>query len=197
MDHQIQDNVDIKAARSEQSHPMRFKEAGPSDDLPQGSHGRVESLEVSYLQDAVIPCRRGNQPVGAFQRIADRLLHEHVDARVEKLRSNLSVKCCRGGNADGVNLAQKLAIIVERLRPKRCGNFLGPAGSGIRDSRQSDLGHGRVHPGMMLAERPNSHHAHSEFVHSRFTQFPTGWAEGPRPQCRFDLPGRRVRRDRA
>ena len=52
MNHEVEYDVHVKGARSENTEPVYLKKHGPRDQGHGGAHGWIEALEVTDLGDA-------------------------------------------------------------------------------------------------------------------------------------------------
>src|SRR5688500_12484052 len=78
---------------------------------PQGDHRRVETLEMSDLQDSVAFFSRADHAISFFERARDWFLHQHVNARFEQTAGDLAVHFRWDCEAHCVHPADQLAPV--------------------------------------------------------------------------------------
>ncbi len=78
--------------------------------------GRVEPLDVAYLEYNAAPPRSGHQLIGFRPTGAERLFDQQVDARFEELAGDPVVQAGRGGDYRGVDVSQEVRVVLEGRR---------------------------------------------------------------------------------
>jgi hypothetical protein len=68
VDHQIQDHVDVGAARRERREPVRLDEQRLLQDVLERDQRGIEALEVADLEDPLLPLGERDQPRRLVQR---------------------------------------------------------------------------------------------------------------------------------
>ena len=99
MDHEIEDDVDVKGTWCEDAESVRLEEHWVGEGGEGRGDGGVEALEMADGDDAVLRLGDGEDVVGLREGGGEGLLDEDVDAGEEKLLRDRSVMA--GGDADG------------------------------------------------------------------------------------------------
>ena len=133
VDHEIEHDVDIQAARAEQVHAVDFEEEGQGGALFEGQDGGVKALQVAHLQDAAVAGGGLDQAVGGGKVAGDGLFDQDVDAGVEKVAADFGVDGGGRGDDGGVDLAGEVAGVGEGDGLVAGGGFVGAGGIGIDD----------------------------------------------------------------
>jgi hypothetical protein len=68
-----------------------------------GANRRIKALEVSYLNDAIVPSRNGQQFVGFGKRAGKGLLDKYVNAGFHQLASDREVGNRRNRDGDSID----------------------------------------------------------------------------------------------
>jgi hypothetical protein len=152
MDHQIQHDRHIGAARLEGRQPLALDEQRVLDQMASGANDRIEPLDVPHLQHHTGGIGRGHQLVCLGQRRGHRLLEQDRDACLQGSETDFDMRD-RGHRDDGA-----LNLLQQRL-PRGKGHGLEgrrdlprPFRPDVVDPGQFDLGHRRQMPGMMPSE---------------------------------------------
>ena len=88
VNHEIEDDIDIEGAGSENAEAVGLKKHGAVEALEGGSNGGVEALKVAYLNDAVVCASECKDAVGISEVVGEGLFNEDVDAVLEQDLSN-------------------------------------------------------------------------------------------------------------
>jgi hypothetical protein len=81
VNHQVEHDVDIQAARSEDAQSMDLKVKRDGDKPLQRHDCRIESLEMAHLENATVLFSKFRQAFARGGRIGYRLFNEHIHAR--------------------------------------------------------------------------------------------------------------------
>ena len=92
VDHEIEDDIDIQGARTEDAEPMHLKKHGAVEQGLDRGDGGVEALQVTDLQDASLGGGQSNEGVGLLEGGGDGLFDEDVDAGTQQLGGNAEVR---------------------------------------------------------------------------------------------------------
>ncbi len=116
VDHEIQDHVDLRAARIERGQPMAFREARPNDARANVAPRAVEALDVADAEHDARAARFLGELLAFGDVRGERLLHEQMLARAE-----------RGETGDRVLVRghrehDRVAAVQERARIRGEGN---------------------------------------------------------------------------
>src|SRR5258706_469651 len=95
VDHQVEDYRDIRSSRAERRQPLAVDESRAFDMRKRGTHGSVESLDVTDLDHHALPARELKQRVGLFERRRDGLLDEDVLPTLDCCTRDREVLRCR------------------------------------------------------------------------------------------------------
>ncbi len=104
MDHEIEDDVDVERARSEDGEAVRFEKHGAGESLEGGSDGGVEALEVAGGEDAAFGVREGDEGVGFVEGGCEGLFDEDVEVGFEELCCDACVMEGGDGDRGGVKI---------------------------------------------------------------------------------------------
>jgi hypothetical protein len=104
VDHEVENDVDIEGAGSENAEAVRFKKHGASEALGNGQHSRIEALKVTRLDEAAGSFRTGDEIVCLGDICGQRFFNQHVDARVEQLRSDRVMMDRGNGHAGRIEI---------------------------------------------------------------------------------------------
>ncbi len=99
VDHEVEDDVDVEGAGSEDAEPVGLEEHGLVERCEGGGDGGVEALEVADGDDAAVGLREGEDVVGLGEGGGEGLFDEDVEAGEEELIGDGGVM--DGGDADG------------------------------------------------------------------------------------------------
>jgi hypothetical protein len=133
VNHEIEHDGDIGAARLERSQPKTLDVARTVQERLRRPECAVVPLDVTHLQLHPPSLGAGDEVVRLSQRYRERLLHEHGDAHIERACANLSVG--RGGHRDRnrLHLAQQIVHVAERGGAQPIGNLAGSNLVGVVD----------------------------------------------------------------
>ncbi len=79
VDHEIQNDVHIEGAWTEEAEPVGLKEHRPGDVGAHCPDGRIEALQMTHLEDASVSGGEADEQVCVFEGRCERLLDEQVD----------------------------------------------------------------------------------------------------------------------
>ncbi len=152
MDHQVEHDADVGAARLERREPVRLDEARGRQLAGHGQDHGIEPLQVAHLQHQPVAGGKRDELACLVRRGGDRLLDQHVSAGCEEVAGDRVVQRSRRRDADGVDAADELAVIrkgrecrarlrgarAPRPKDRRCRR-----GRRLRARRTSGRGTGR------------------------------------------------------
>ena len=113
VNHQIQNDIHIRAPFKERMQAVHFDEDRTGNDLFQRHDGRIEAFHKTDLEnEAVFFCQR-NQVVRFFEGRAEGLFDQHICACRKEISGNRVVGACGNGNAHGINPAKHFPVVCE------------------------------------------------------------------------------------
>jgi hypothetical protein len=124
MDHQIQDNINIRIAVSERTKTVTFNETGVPHDGLERLYRAVESLDMADLKDSIVAPGDLNQFVGLSRKLRNRFLYQDVHPALQELLGDGIVQQGRDRHADGVYPFHELAVIATQPDPLPYPNLL-------------------------------------------------------------------------
>lgn len=83
MDHEIQNDVDVQAARRKGPQAVDLDESGPPALSQEEIGGRVEALHVPDLEDPLSTVRARDEIVGLLESRRDRFLDQDILVRIQ------------------------------------------------------------------------------------------------------------------
>src|ERR1044071_3825543 len=89
MNHQIEYDIDIRAALDERRQTMALDKLGLSYDPFKAANCGVEALEMSDLKQYVFFLGGGDELAGFTDACGERLFHQHIDARIDEIARDL------------------------------------------------------------------------------------------------------------
>jgi hypothetical protein len=99
MNHEVENDIDIKRAGREYAKTMGLKKHGAMDVPGSREDGGIESFKVANLQDASEVLRDTQEIIGLGKICRDRLLHENVYPGAERSGGGGVMRV--GGDTDG------------------------------------------------------------------------------------------------
>ncbi len=165
MDHQVQNHVHISAPLAIRSQTVALDEARCAQVGLRRQNRRIEPLQVPHLQYQAAARRNRDQLSGFLGGLGDRLLDQHVRARLQEVTRDRKMRRGRCDHAHRVDRAEKLPIIG-----KRPGAHFGRHGftgllSGIDDTHQVTLRRLSIFLGMEPSQVADADHRCSDFPH--------------------------------
>jgi hypothetical protein len=139
VDHEIQNDVDVKAARAEQAQAVNFEKERIADDPPESGDRRVEAFKMAYLKDAAVPRCSVDQPLGAGEVRGDRFFDQNVDALLEQRTPNIRVGPSRSRHDCRIYLAPERTGFGERLTVILRGEVCRTMGVSINDGTNGSV----------------------------------------------------------
>ncbi|HXI42556.1 MAG TPA: hypothetical protein VNH83_21415, partial [Bryobacteraceae bacterium] len=108
MNHQVEDDVDIEAARAEDAEAVDFEKQGLAGDFFERDDGGVETLEVADLEDAGVRIGGVDEAVGGGEFGGDGFFDQDVDAGFEECAAYIGVDGGGDGDDGGVDFSTEL-----------------------------------------------------------------------------------------
>lgn len=115
------------------AHPMNFEIDGSADVRTQGNHRRIEPFSVPDLKDSAALHGSGHHSVCFVDRTGDRFFDQDVNSGFQQAASNLCMRFCWYGQADGVNSSNQCAPVDVRGDIVLSSYFIDPAFVNIAD----------------------------------------------------------------
>ncbi len=162
MDHQVGDHIDVGGARNERAHAVRLDEARLFDAFRQRHDTGVETFQVANLQHNPGLLSSGDNRRAFFDGRSDGFFQQHMHALLEKQARDRQVK--RGGHhdTDGIDLAEQLRRVGERIASGFFGNGVRRVAVDIHDADQVDFSLFGIDQGMEPAEIADSYNPHTQ-----------------------------------
>ncbi len=164
MDHHVVHDINIQAARSENTKPVNFEKHRAQHDFLRRHHRGIEPLDVAHLQDAALACRDHDQPVGLIERRGHGLFDQHVQAGIEKAAADLRVISGGHGEADGVHTRDGQRVqIANHLRSEFRGDLRRAIGVGVHHAGEFHAVKFAPDADVVPAELSGADHGHANF----------------------------------
>ena len=168
MDHQVEHHVDVSAALAKRRQPMALDESRRAQQRLSGDDGGVEAFQVADLQHPPrLPGRR-NELLRLHDGLGDGFFHQDMRTRLQKGHGHLEVSRRRRDDADGIDLAEQLAVIAEMTRAELCRQ----GGPGLRlrvdDGVERAIGQGDIFLCVKAAQVSDADDGYSQLVHERY-----------------------------
>ena len=167
VDHHIEDDTHVRAARRERRDAHRFDVERPGDVRCDGAEGVGEAFDQADLEHQSPRLGEGRDLLGRVHAFGERLLDQHVDAGVEEVHYHRVVR--RGGHGDGdrIDLSHQRTVVGQGGGAERGRDGGGPCGVRVGDRDQAgavERGHllGVVAPEMACADHAESEWAEPE-----------------------------------
>ena len=167
VDHQVQHDPDVRAARRVRRKPVSFDKPGLGGNALQVLENRIESFDVADLQDALVLLRQLDQLRCLRCVVGHRLLHQHMSAPLQKGFGQLEMRGCRRYNAQRVAGLHRLGEGIERAHSIFLRQFLhGLVGDIVEPDELHFAGRSQlaIDPHMLLAQRAGAQHRHSHLA---------------------------------
>jgi hypothetical protein len=117
-----------------------FEEHGFGQQRKGGANRRIKALEVSNLNDAIMPSRNTQQLVGFGKRAGNRFLDEDINPGFHQLASDREVDNRRNRDGDSVNpCGQQFTDRAECLCSELGSDRVGTSFVGIDDAYELHL----------------------------------------------------------
>ena len=165
VDHQVQDDVHVRAALAVRRQPVAFDEARPRQVRLGRQNGRVEALEMAHLQDALLAPGQLDERGRLFLRLGDRLLDQHVCAGVEEVACDREMRGRLRDDAHRIDAAQQLAIVRERGHAELRRNLVTSLRPRIHHGDQLAAGDLGIFLSVEAAEIADTDDRCSDFLH--------------------------------
>ena len=181
MDHQVEDDVDVGAARLERGEPVRLDEQGLAQHVGQRQDRGVEALEMADLKHDAARVRERDQRVRLLERRRDRFFEQDMQAGIEKLARDREMRPRRHHDARGLDPARELADVAQREGTKPCPERPRPLELAVDHRDQLGARQRRIFLGVMPAEMAATDDRGAHRRHRR--DLPSGWrcAREPAP----------------
>ena len=118
VDHEIENNIDIKGTGTEDAEAMRLKKHGVVEKRPDGGYGRIETFKVTRLQDSLMSLRQKNKIGSLLCCGSDGLLDEYVDAGEKQRLSDCMMSRCGHANGRGVEMLCDVEALGHRTKDR-------------------------------------------------------------------------------
>jgi len=138
VDHQVENNIDVERAGSENAHPVDFKEQRMVEQRISSPDGRIEALEVANLSDAPVLHSQLYEFVGLGQRGGDRLFHQDIDACFDEGTHDAEMVARGHRNRRGLNFVpgKQLVQRAESTSVELTRDGVGSGCVGIHNRRE-------------------------------------------------------------
>jgi len=155
VDHQVENDVDIEAARREDAEAVDFEKQRDGQRFFERGDGWVEALQVSRLQDAAVFLSQPGETFGTLRRFGDRLFDQNIDAGFEQARRDGFVGDGRSRDDSGIDLPK---YVIDAL--------MGAFDVRVDDGNELDVGHLTDDTDMMTTEGAGAYNGNAKSVHS-------------------------------
>jgi signal transduction histidine kinase/ActR/RegA family two-component response regulator len=165
VNHQVEDDVDVEAARREDAEAVNFEKQRPEAQRFERLHGGIEALEVSHLENASAPGGGFDQAAGFLDRRGDRFLDQDIEAAFHQRQAELGVRDGGRGDDGGVCIGRELVDAGVGAAAELGGGGFGARGVWIVDAAKGL--HFAQHAQMMAAKDARSRHSHANHIFHR------------------------------
>ena len=148
VDHQVQDDRDVRPAWIELREPVGFDEHGGDRVMLQREDGGVEALDMPHLETKAAFGRRAAEPVRFIDGLRDRLLKKDVFSSRQRLHRHRVMGARAGGNGDRIGPAQQFCHTCRCTRSALRRHLPGSLRVKIKDSGEHRTGDIRKHLGV-------------------------------------------------
>jgi hypothetical protein len=156
VNHEIQHDGHISAARVERGKPVALDEARCINERKRAANGAIEPLDVPRLNQCAGAFGDSEQIVGLVQCRGDRLLNHHVDAALER-RLRDRVMADRGDdNRDGLDLIEQSPQRGDCRNAQLRAHLPRAIRTDLMEADQPRAIHITQQPNVMLAETPRA-----------------------------------------
>ncbi len=118
VDHEVEHDGDVRAARDEDAQPVRLDEPRTREDREGRADGGVEALGVTHLDEKTALARGRHEVAGLLEGRGDRLLDEDVNAAFEAPAGHAVVGARGHRDHGGVDPPDQIVHVGERRRPE-------------------------------------------------------------------------------
>ena len=164
MDHQVQNNGNIRAPRLERGNANRFNVERLAHPGGHGAMGGGKPLQMADLQNLVGGARHAGQFSRLVERGGNRFFHQHVFARPQRPRRQLEMQLGRRGDDHRIRDFQQFRDAAY-LAASFPGHRLGALGIRIGNARKAGAGCRRQLQGMEAAKMPGADQPDLQSVH--------------------------------
>lgn len=106
VDHEVENDIYIERAGSEDTEAMDLKKQRPMNDGADGEHGWIEALKMANLKNSAVGFGKLDESVGFAQCGGYRLFDEDIDTGTEQATGDVAMK--RRGHTDGSGMGNML-----------------------------------------------------------------------------------------
>jgi hypothetical protein len=164
MDHEVQHHADICGAVGEGREAVCLDEARVGEAVFEfGQHG-VEAFDMADLEDAACLMGELDQGEGVSELVCDGFFHEHVEACMEELGSDIEVG--GGGGGDGGGVAACGELLEGRGggvgEADLSGHLVELVRAGVPDRGELDAREGGEDSGVVSADGTDADHADAD-----------------------------------
>lgn len=157
MDHQICNDVDIRRAVYKLTQSMDFNKSWSIQFGGESDHTRIETLEMTYLQERAGLARQVDDRLGIAKGVRYGFFQEHRDTFFQKRFCNLAVHGGRHHDTDRIHAIQHLLDITNKRATTLTGNALTCLDICIHHPAQGDIRHPLIDLGMDRTEIPHAY----------------------------------------
>jgi|GEM_PF-6304829 len=163
MYHQIQHHAHIRCPFLIDAEPVRFNEQRLFDNITQRHHGRVETFEMTHLDDQPLGIGKFYQLIGLGQSSGHRFFNQNIHIMGQKIFAHGKMR--RGWNydADGINRIDQVQMIGKSFRFQLLGNGFGCGPVKVNNPDKFDIRHPGIFFGMVLAQIAGADNTDTEF----------------------------------
>jgi hypothetical protein len=158
VDHQIQHDIDIRAALDERRQAVALDKFRILDHAFKTANRRIKPFEMADLKQRPLGRRQRDQFLGLGQIRGQRFFDQDIDAGVKKVTRDSMMITGRHRNAGATNSADELVVVGKRRRPQRLADRPGALAVDIDYADQVGLFRRRVLLGVKLAEITDTDH---------------------------------------
>ena len=156
MDHEVENDINVGAARRERPQAVRLDEARVVDAPARRPHDRVEALRVADAEEASRARGRAGHGGCLRQRGGHRFFDQDRQAAFQARLDDRGVRRGRDGHADRVELPRQVPVGRQRRNAVSGGDGRGTIEVGVHDRLQARLSEGRVDAGVVLSQAADS-----------------------------------------
>ena len=128
VDHQIENRADRFAPRLEGAQALGLDEEGALDQLAHAHADAREAFDMADLENAAAAGGKIDQRFCILDGLGNGLFDQDMGAVIEEVAGDRVVACGRCCDADGIDLAEELAVVGQRLDVVARGDRLGTLG---------------------------------------------------------------------
>ncbi len=167
VDHQVEDDADVGGAEAEGAEAVTFDEQRLEAHAGDGLEAGVEAFDVADLEASAGGGGRGDEFLCLFHAEGHGLFNQHGEAATKEGEGDGVVVEGGHDDTDGLRAIEEEGRVCGgrnlELASDGAGLFLG----GVHNADKFDIGHLRVHPGVLLAQMPDADDADLEAAHAR------------------------------